>query len=166
MNAGDPAADVNHMAESTTDQPMPEGEVLLISAVLEPTLKMDPKQVQLRFEAGGPFEDPEKEYMEMVNEIVRACTDVTRKMLDNNAMQALINEVGSIPGSQEALFTISYRATGGTAGVCTFSAETEVHRAFMTASNHLVQRTADECRDASLPVFTRRYPDCGASSAK
>lgn len=159
---GTPATDVNHMAESPTDQPTPEGEVLLISAVLEPALQMDPKQMQLRFEAGGPFEDPDTEYMEMVNEIVRACTDVTRKMLDNNAMQALLNEVGTIPGTQEALFTISFRATGGTAAVCTFSAETEVHRAFMTASDRLVQRTAEECKEASLPVFTRRYPDCGA----
>ncbi len=71
------------MAESTTDQPTPEGEVLLISAVLEPAMQIDPKQMQLRFEAGGPFEDPDTEYMEMVNEIARACTDVAGRMLGN-----------------------------------------------------------------------------------
>jgi hypothetical protein len=61
------------MAESTTDQPTPEGEVLLISAVLEPAAQFDPKRMQLRFEAGGPFEEPKQEYMEMVTEIAGAC---------------------------------------------------------------------------------------------
>ena len=162
MNAGDPATDVNHMAESTTDQPTPEGEVLLISAVLEPAMQMDPKQMQLRFGAGGPYEDPRKEYMEMVNEIVRACTDVAGRMLGRDAMPSLLNEVGMTPGAQVTLFALSFRATGGTGANCTFSVETGINPAFMTASDRLVQRTADECKEASLPIFTRRYPDCGA----
>lgn len=150
------------MAESTTDQPTPEGEVLLISAVLEPAMQIDPKQMQLRFEAGGPFEEPEKEYMEMVNEIARSCSEVTGRMLGKDAMTALLNEVGMTPGAQVTLFALSFRATGGTGAVCTFSVETEINPAFMTASDRLVQRTADECKEASLPIFTRRYPDCGA----
>jgi len=149
------------MAESTTDQPTPEGEVLLISAILEPAMQIDPKQMQLRFEAGGPFEDPERKYMEMVNEIVSSCSDVAGRMLGKDAMTALLNEVGVTPGAQVTLFALSFRATGGTGPACTFSVETEINPAFMTASDRLVQRTADECKEASLPVFTRRYPDCG-----
>jgi hypothetical protein len=49
---------------------------------------------------------------------------------------------------------------------CTFSAETGINPAFMAASDRLVQRTADECKEASLPIFTRRFPDCGVESAQ
>lgn len=161
MNAGDPATDVNDMAESTTDHPAPEGEVLLISAVLEPATQLDTKRMQLRFEAGGPYEDPGKEYMDMVNEIARTCTDVAGRMLGGSAMPSLVNEVGMSPGAQATLFSISFRATGGTGANCTFSAETAINPAFLLASDRLVQRTADECKEASLPVFTRRFPDCG-----
>ena len=161
MSAGDPATDVKHMAESTTDQPTPEGEVLLISAVLEPAMQMDPKQMQLRFEAGGPFEEPKREYMEMVNEIARSCSEGAGRMLGKDAMTALLNEVGMTPGAQVTLFALSFRATGGKGSACTFSVETEINPAFMTASDRLVQRMADECKEASLPIFTRRYPDCG-----
>lgn len=161
MNAGDPASDVNDMAESKTDQPAPEGEVLLISAVLEPATALDPKRMQLRFEAGGPYEDPGKEYMDMVNEIARTCTDIAGRMLGRDAMAGLLNEVGMTPGAQATLFALSFRATGGTGAACTFSVETEINPAFMTASDRLVQRTADECKEASLPIFTRRFPDCG-----
>ncbi|MEN6341329.1 MAG: hypothetical protein ABFC89_02095 [Methanospirillum sp.] len=151
------------MAESTTDQPMPEGEVLLISAVLEPATQFDPKQMQLRFEAGGPFEEPGNEYMEMVNEIARACSDVAGRMLGKDVMPALLNEVGMTPGAQITLFSISFQATGETGAACTFSAETAINPAFMTANDRLVQRTADDCKEASLPIFTRRYPDCGGA---
>jgi hypothetical protein len=154
------------MAESPTDQSTPDGEVLLISAVLEPTVQMDPKQMQLRFEAGGPYEDPDEQYMEMVNEIARACHDVAARMLGRDAMPALLNEVGMTPGVQLTLFAISYRATGGTGAACTFSAETEINPAFLTASDCLVQRTADDCKEATLPIFTRRFPDCGVPSSK
>ncbi len=161
VNAGDPATDVKYMAESTTDQQTPEGEVLLISAVLEPATQFDPKQMQLRFEAGGPYEDPDDKYMEMINEIARACTDVAGRMLGKDAMTSLLNEVGMTPGAQLTLFTLSFRASGGTGAACTFSVETGVNPAFVTASDRLVQRTADECKEVSLPIFTRRYPDCG-----
>ncbi len=149
------------MAESTTDQPTPEGEVLLISAVLEPATQFDPKQIQLRFEAGGPFEAPRKEYMEMVNEIAQSCNEVAGRMLGRDAMTALLNEVGMTPGAQVTLFTLSFRATGGTSSDCTFSVETAINPAFLLANDRLVQRTADECKETSLPIFTRRYPDCG-----
>ncbi len=150
------------MAESTTDQPTPEGEVLLISAVLEPTTQFDPKQMQLRFEAGGPFEEPKKEYMEMVNEIAGSCNEVAGRMLGRDAMTALLNEVGMTPGAQVTLFALSFRATGGTGPACTFSVETAINPAFLVANDRVVQRTADECKEASLPIFTRRYPNCGA----
>ena len=149
------------MAESTTDQPTPEGEVLLISAVLEPATQFDPKQMQLRFEAGGPFEAPRHEYMTMVNEIAQSCNEIAARMLGKDAMTALLNEVGMTPGAQVTLFTLSFRATGGTGSDCTFSVETAINPAFLVANDRLVQRTADECKEASLPIFTRRYPDCG-----
>lgn len=133
----------------------------MISAVLEPTMQIDAKQMQLRFEAGGPFPEPGNEYMQMVNEITQACADVTGRMLGRDAMPALLNEVGMTPGAQLTLFRLSFRATGGTGANCTFSAETEVNPAFLQARDRLVQRTADECKEASLPIFTRRYPDCG-----
>lgn len=154
------------MAESTTDQPTPEGEVLLLSAVLEPAMQVDPKQMQLRFEAGGPFEDPSTEYMEMVDEIAQTCSEIAGRMLGRDVMPALLNEVGMTPGAQVTLFALLFRATGGTGPACTFSVETEINPAFMTASDRLVQRTVDECKEASLPVFTRRYPNCGVPSAK
>jgi hypothetical protein len=65
------------------------------------------------------------------------------------------------PGAQLTLFTLSFRATGGSGTACTYSVEIEINPAFLTASDRLVQRTADECKEASLPIFTRRYPDCG-----
>ncbi len=150
------------MAELTTDQPTPEGEILLISAVLEPATQFDPKQMQLRFEAGGPFEAPRQEYMVMVDEIAQSCTEIAGRMLGKDAMTALLNEVGMTPGAQVTLFALSFRATtGGTGPDCTFSVETAINPAFLLANDRLVQRTADECKEASLPIFTRRYPDCG-----
>ncbi len=149
------------MADSTTDQPTPEGEVLLISAVLEPATQFDPKQMQLRFEAGGPYEAPGQEYMEMVNEIAQSCNEVAGRMLGGEAMTALLNEVGMIPGAQVTLFALSFRATGESGPDCTFSVETAINPAFLVANDRLVQRTADECKEASLPIFTRRHPDCG-----
>jgi hypothetical protein len=148
------------MAESTIDQPAPEGEVLLISAILEPATQFDPKQMQLRFEAGGPFDTPVADYMDMVNEIARTCTDVAGRLLTKEAVETLVNEVGMTPGAQVTLFAISFRATGGTGADCTFSAETAINPAFLIASDRLVERAADECKEASLPIFTRRYPDC------
>jgi hypothetical protein len=158
---GPPRPDVKDMAESTTDQPTPEGEVLLISAVLEPTTQFDPKQMQLRFEAAGPFEEPRQEYMEMGNEIARSCNEVAGRMLGGNVMPGLVNEVGMTPGAQLTLFRLSFRSVGGTGPACTYSVEVEINPAFLTASDRLVQRTAEECKEAALPIFTRRYPDCG-----
>lgn len=149
------------MADMTTDQPTPEGEVLLISAVLEPAAQQfDPKQMQLRFEAGGPYEAPGSEYMDMVNELAAVCQGVTQRMLDREAMIALINETGMMPGGQATLFSLSFQATGGTGRDCTFSIETGVHPDFAVARDRLIVRLAEECKEAALPVFTRRYPDC------
>jgi hypothetical protein len=161
VDAGDPATDVIDMPESTTDPRTPEGQVLLISAVFEPRVQFDPKQMQLRFEAEVPFESPEKGYLEMVDEIAQACTDVAGRTLGRDTMTALLNEVGMTPGAQVTLFTLSFRATGGTGSDCTFSIETGVNPTFFAAHDRLIERTADECKEASLPVFTRRYPDCG-----
>ena len=150
------------MAESTTDQPTPEGQVLLISAVLEPRVQFDPKKMQLRFEAEVPFENPKKEYIEMIDEIAQACTSVTGRMLGGDVMPALVHEVGMTPGAQVRLFELTFLATGGPGSDCTYSVETAIDPAFLVANDRLVQRTADECKEASLPIFTRRFPDCGA----
>ncbi len=148
------------MADTTTDQPTPEGEVLLISAVLEPTTQFDPKQMQLRFEVGGPYEAPGKEYMDMVNELAATCQGVVERMLAPEAMAALINETGMMLGGQATLFSLSFMAIGGTGRDCTFSIETAVHPDFAVAQDRLIVRVVEECKEAALPVFTRRYPDC------
>jgi hypothetical protein len=150
------------MAETQTDQQPPEGEILLISAILEPAVQLDPKQMQLRFEAGGPFEAPGPDYLEMVNEIVRTCTDVARRMLAPDVVTSLVNEVGMAPGAQATLFALSLRVVDGKGSDCTFSIENELNPAFLSALDRLVVRVADECKEAILPIFTRRYPDCGA----
>ncbi len=148
------------MVESIPYQSAPEGEVLLISAVLEPAVLSDPKQMQLRFEAGGPFEDPGNEYLEMVNEIAKTCYGVSGRMLGREAMIALVNETGMMPGGQVTLFSLSFLMTDGPEEECTFSIETAVHPDFALAQDRLIIRVVEECKEATLPVFTRLYPSC------
>jgi len=148
------------MTERETEIKTTEGEVLVISAVLEPATQFDPRQVQLRIEAGGPFEQPSDEYMEMINEIARTCSEVVSRMLGQDTLQSLVNEVGITPGSQLRLFELSFRATIGEPKDCTFSVEKAVNPAFLVTRGSLVERTANECKEVSLPIFTRWYPDC------
>lgn len=148
------------MVESTPYQPAPEGEVLLISAILEPTVHPDPKQMQLRFEAGGPFEDPGNAYLGMVNEITQTCYGVASRMMGPEVMTALVNETGMMPGGQVTLFSLSFLAIGDPGVGCTFSIETTVHPDFVRAMNRLIIRVVEECKETTLPVFTRLYPDC------
>ncbi|HOT94963.1 MAG TPA: hypothetical protein PK089_07240 [Methanoregulaceae archaeon] len=148
------------MVDSTSPQPAPDGEVLQISAVLEPAVRSDVKQLQLRFEAGGPFETPGSGYLGMINEIAQACTRVARRMLGPEAMNALVNEAGMMPGAQVTLFSLSYMASGQPGEECTFSVETAVHPDLALAQDRLVIRVAEECKEATLPIFTRLYPDC------
>lgn len=148
------------MVESTPYQPAPQGEVLLISAILEPTVESDTKQMQLRFEAGGPFEDPGTDYLAMINEIAKTCYGVAGRMLGPEAMTALVNESGMIPGGQVTLFSLSFMATDGPGEECTFSIETAVHPDFTLAQDRLILRVVEECKEMTLPVFTRLYPDC------